>query len=133
MPGTAADHQGHLPGGDFGGADDAAVDAGHIAAVGRNEAVQCLIREVSGIVEDLGHGSSLNPCWRTNAVGRELGWCGRPPSGLTAAPRAGVGARSAPGQALSSEAGFRRRGQTLASAVAAGSCRPWATWLVPRA
>ena len=61
VPGAAADHQGDLPGRDLGGADHAAVDTGHVAAVGRHEAVQCLIREISGIVEDLGHGSSLNP------------------------------------------------------------------------
>ena len=70
VPGAAADHQGNLPGRDLGGADDAAVDTGNVPAVGRNKAVQCLIREISGIVEDLGHGSSLNPCWRTNAVDR---------------------------------------------------------------
>ena len=67
VAGAAADHQGHLPGRHLGGADDAAVHPGNVAAVGRHKAVQCLIREVSGVVEDLGHGSSLNPCWESSA------------------------------------------------------------------
>ncbi len=64
VAGAAADHQGHLPGGDLGGADDAAVHPGDVAAVGGDKAVQCLIREVGWVVEDLGHGSSLNPWWK---------------------------------------------------------------------
>ncbi|MCY1229773.1 hypothetical protein D9M72_421580 [compost metagenome] len=56
VAGSAAHHQGHLAGGHLGGADHAAVHPGDVPAVGCHKAVQCLIREISGVVEDLGHG-----------------------------------------------------------------------------